>query len=204
MKNIKILFLFLIIFFGFFNNKAQNIVSNDDFNPLEKTNISERSFYKHDIGVSCGLFAAPIIIPMYHGLFPSLNLSYYYNFNKHHAIGITLSSFYGGVYYFKEYHKDYNFLFEGIILTPQISYRISYCQKKIISLFSAVSLGWKIPIGIKDNWAIDEMATFPAIHVSIIGMRIGNQQDAFTVEIGYGTQGSVILGYTHKFINNKK
>jgi hypothetical protein len=165
---------------------------------------SMQEFPKHEIGVSCGLFATPLIIPMYQGLFPSLNLSYYYNFNKKHAIGATLSSFYGAVYYLKGYHKDDSFKYEGIILSPLVNYRISYCQKKAISLFSVISFTWKIPIGLKDNWVVDVMAPFPAIHVTFLGMRIGNQKDAATIEVGYGTQGSVILGYTHKFINKNK
>jgi len=189
-----------ILLFRLFVVSAQDNSNSDNY---RENSASEQHFYKHEIGVSCGLFATPIIIPTYHGLFPSLNLSYYYNFNKHHAIGVTLSSFYGGVYYFKEYHQVYNFQFEGIILSPQINYRVSYCQKKAISLYSVLSLGWKIPIGFKDNWVVETMATFPALHVTLIGMRIGNQKDALNIEVGYGTQGSVILGYTHKFSSKK-
>jgi hypothetical protein len=65
-------------------------------------------------------------------------------------------------------------------------------------------LGWKIRIGLKDNWVLDAAMPFPAVHVTFIGMRIGNQQDAGTVEIGYGTQGIIVLGYTHKFKNKAK
>jgi len=196
MKKKQSFTLLIVILLGLFIAKAQNSIPNEDYLSLAPL---EQHFCKHEIGVSWGGGATPLIIPMYHGLFPSLNLSYYYNFNKYHAIGVTLSSFYGGVYYFKEYHQVYNFQFEGIILSPQINYRVSYCQKKIISLYSVLSLGWKIPIGFKDNWVVDAMAPFPTVHVTFIGMRIGNQQDALTIEVGYGTQGSVILGYTHKF-----
>jgi len=191
MKKINIILGFILCM-TYFNSNAQEI------------NILEQKFPKHEIGVSCGLFAAPLIIPMYHGLFPSLNLSYYYNFNKHHAIGATLSFFYGGVCFFEKSHQDWNFLFESVILSPQISYRISYCQKKTINLYSVVSLGWKTPIAIKDDWVFNAVAPFPAFHVTFIGMRIGNQKNAFTIEVGYGTQGTAILGYTHKFISNKK
>jgi hypothetical protein len=201
MKKINKNSLLFFLLIGIFTAQAQNSMDS------EKTNTVVQSFYKHEIGVSCGLFAAPLVIPMYHGLFPSLNLSYYYNINKYHAIGVTLSSFFEGVYYFRPRHQHYNFQITGIILTPQINYRISYCQKKIISLYSLVSLGWKIPIGgkeFRDDMFFLEANYFPAVHVTFMGMRIGNQQDAATIEVGYGTHGSIILGYSHKFMSKKQ
>jgi hypothetical protein len=71
-----------------------------------------------------------------------------------------------------------------------------------------VSVGWKIPIGkTKDgfnDFFFPEANYFPAVHVTFIGVRVGNQQDAATIELGYGTQGSIVVGYSHKFISKKK
>jgi hypothetical protein len=200
MKNKQIFTILIVVLIGIFTAQAQNGMDSTDY---QKMNTIAQNLYKHEIGVSCGLFATPIIIPMIQGIIPNFNLSYYYNINKHHAIGVTLSVW---IPIILDFPYKPRFPVGGAILIPQISYRVSYCQKKIISLYSVASLGWKINIGLKlkDNLAIASMIPFPAVHVTFIGMRIGNQQDAATIELGYGTQGIIIFGYSHKFMSKKK
>jgi hypothetical protein len=37
-----------------------------------------------------------------------------------------------------------------------------------------------------------------------MGIRFGNQQNAANIELGYGTHGSIVFGYSHKFMSKKK
>ena len=196
MKKTKLLTVLIATFLLTLQSFAQE---NETPAPLQP----QPDFLKHEIGVSYGLFATPLIIPIIQPTLPNFNLSYYYNFNKHHAIGVTLSIWIPVIYDF-----DYRqWWYDGsAILTPQVNYRVSYCQKKVISLYSVVSLGWKIPIKMEKEYDLlfPEANYYPAVHVTFIGMRIGNQQDAGTVEIGYGTHGIIVLGYSHKFKNKAK
>ena len=194
MKKTKLLTVLIATFLLTLQSFAQK---NETPAPLQ----SQPDFLKHEIGVSYGLFATPIIIPILQATLPNFNLSYYYNINEHHAVGVTLSTWIPITY--NSYYGQWLYP-DGVVLTPQVNYRISYHQKKIINLYSIVSLGWKIPIGLKDNWVLEDMMPFPAVHVTFIGMRIGNHQDAGTVEIGYGTHGIIVLGYSHKFKNKAK
>ena len=204
MKKTKLLPVLIATFLLTLQSFAQK---NETPAPLQP----QPDFLKHEIGVSVGFFATPIVIPLFYATFPNPNLSYYYNFNKHHAIGVTLSSFFGGIE--QVVGLDYS-PYDGVILTPQINYRISYghnlslLSKKTINLYSVVSLGWKIPIGGTkggfNDFFFPEGNYFPAVHVTFIGVRVGNQQDAATIEVGYGTHGTIVLGYSHKFKNKAK
>ncbi|MDR1345459.1 MAG: hypothetical protein LBK03_01985 [Bacteroidales bacterium] len=156
---------------------------------------------KHEIGVSYGVFATPIILPFGGVLFPNINFDYYYNFNQRHAVGATLSLFFAPP-------TNYNPF--GMVISPQVNYRISYCQRNAnnfcFNLYSLASIGWKISTGslsLADNWAMSSFALCPTIHVTFIGMRVGNQQDAAKIEFGWGTHGLIVVGYTHSFIRNK-
>jgi hypothetical protein len=90
-----------------------------------------------------------------------------------------------------------------MIIAPQINYRISYCQRNIdnfyFNFYSLASIGWKIPIA--SGKELDKfLHLFPTVHVTVLGMRVGNRRNAVTIELGYGMHGCVAVGYTHSFI----
>jgi hypothetical protein len=159
----------------------------------QKEKTAPTGFYvpKHEIGVSYGFFPTPIFIPMFHIFCPDINFDYYYNINSRHAVGATLSLFFD--------YPDF-----GMIIAPQINYRISYCQRNVndfyFNFYSLASIGWKIPIASGKEIAL---LLFPTVHVTVLGMRVGNRRNAATIEFGYGTHGFVAVGYTHSFIRKK-
>ncbi|MDR1345965.1 MAG: hypothetical protein LBK03_04620 [Bacteroidales bacterium] len=153
---------------------------------------------KHEIGVSYGGFPTPFIVPT--NFFPDINFDYYYNINQRHAVGATLSLL---------FVPPTNYNPFGMIITPQINYRISYCQRNAndfcFNLYSLVSIGWKIPTkSLADDLVVLTLASFPTMHVTFVGMRVGNRRDAAKIEFGWGTQGLIVVGYTHSFIRKKQ
>jgi hypothetical protein len=149
---------------------------------------------KHEIGISYGGYPTPFIVPT--NFFPDINLDYYYNINPRHAVGATLSLLFA-------IPNNYNPF--GMVISPQVNYRVSYCQRNAndfcFNLYSLASIGWKISTGsMADNW----FAMFPTIHVTFVGMRVGNRRDAAKIEFGWGTHGLIVVGYTHSFIRKKQ
>jgi hypothetical protein len=163
----------------------------------QKEKTVPTGFYvpKHEIGVSYGFFPTPIFMPMFHIFCPDINFDYYYNINSRHAVGTTLSLFF-------EYPSDF-----GMIITPQLNYRISYCQRNIddfyFNFYSLASIGWKIPIGSGEE-TVSWLPLFPTVHVTVLGMRVGNRRNAVAIELGYGIHGFVSVGYTHSFIRKNQ
>ena len=209
MKNKQFLFLFLIMFFGFFNNKAQNIVSNDDFNPLEKTNISERSFYKHDIGVSCGLFAAPIILPIPYlpSIIPTLNLDYHYNFNAKHSIGFSYSistdfpfplSKWLNKNYLDDHPEDKDLFTSSIYNSLQIGYRMNFVETGKFTFYFSVYAGIDLVSYNIKNKEKPNLLPLPSLHIAPLGFTYG-EKNKFNFEFGIGSRGLINIGYRYSF-----
>jgi hypothetical protein len=153
----------------------------------EATTAATPDLYKHEIGGSYGLFP-PIgltpIFDVYSFSLINLNLKYYYNFNRNNAIGGTLTTLIAP-------NKKVNSNV-GVMLSPQILYKITYLREKIVAIYSSISIGVQIAVG---------YYVFIAYQVDILGISIGKKHNLI-IELGYGTQGIFKLGYNYKF--NKK
>jgi hypothetical protein len=141
---------------------------------------------KHEVGVSIGAFPVVAITP---SLTYSINTNYYYNFNEKHSIGCSAA---GTV--FQPNAKNTNI--ESWI-AAQLNYRFSYFRKGSLSLYLTASCGFQSIF--TDN---DYFATLPAYLISPIGISMGSHHNT-VIEIGYGTQGIIKIGYQYKFNSNK-
>jgi hypothetical protein len=143
--------------------------------------------------VSSGVCATPFLLPYYAAM--NINLNYYYSINKIHSIG-------AGISFFNDMSPDLKFP-NGLIVSPQINYRIIFYNIKNVSLFSSLSLGWRISSKYyRKGLESIGLSSIPTIHVTALGIKIGSLKDALTIEFGYGTKGMFTVGYMHNFINN--
>jgi hypothetical protein len=133
-------------------------------------------------------------------LSPSLTFQYHYHFNSKHAIGASTTWAFrhitendGAAY--KKGNEHY--------LAPQFSYRYTYYQKNNLALYLTVNVGLTFYIQDKILMTKNQKDNFwimTNIHVNPIGISIGNKH-AFCAELGFGTQGTLKIGYMYKFNN---
>ncbi|MDR2868582.1 MAG: hypothetical protein LBV46_03465 [Bacteroidales bacterium] len=149
---------------------------------------SALSIPKHEIGASIGMIPVFLYLPVFTY---SVNFDYNYNFNKNHSIGLSLS---GTMYFLGK-----GFLPTGYggkdsksiwWIAPQLKYRMSYYHSVLVSLYFSATIGIVAPF------------LMAAYQLNLFGISIGKTHNTF-VEIGYGTQGIVKIGYSYKF-NSKK
>jgi hypothetical protein len=140
---------------------------------------------KHEVGLSIGMIPEILVWPVFTY---SLNFEYMYNINNKHSIGCVLS---GTTYFLGES----GFLPVGYLqkkseffwwVAPQIKYKMIYHTSIYCSLYFSLSGGVQIP-----NLAF-------AYQFNPIGITIGSKHAA-NIELGYGTQGIVKIGYRYQF-----
>ena len=173
------------------------------------TNHSEHLFYKHEIGVSCGLFSAPILIPLPYlpSVIPNLNFDYHYNFNEKHSIGVSYSISTDFPYplsrwinknYIDEHPEFNKSCTPSIFNSLQLGYKISFLKKGKFTLYSSffagVNLGY---YGIKDK-EFSNFLILPSLHVTPLGFTYG-EQNTLNFEFGIGSRGLFIIGYRYHF-----
>jgi len=182
---------------------------------------------KHELGVSYGLFPVLGLVrfnehrifsefedlcpykerrPVWSG---SVNLQYHCHFNKHNALDLHLS---WAMYMHRQtvaVENKYYYLNQDLhFVTIQLGYSVHYYTSDKLSLYSSIYLGGTVycigDLGKgKPNYPaydIDtDVATLkPAVHVNFIGARIG-KRNAANIEVGFGTQGVLKLGYSCHF-----
>jgi hypothetical protein len=198
----KKLTLLIILFLLATNMFAQEITT--------PTPVPE--YYKHEVGITYGAFAQPITMPYpYHLLHPiligSINIDYYYNFNKRHSIGVALS-------FTSDYLNEHSNPFPlsdnvdfSNFLSIQLGYRMIYFQKEKISLYFSFFVGTcpTYTSYLADSYtnAHTGWNIMPIVcHLTAFGMTIGKRNCA-TIELGVGTKGILQVGYKYRF-NPKK
>jgi len=189
---------------------AQNSIPNDNYNPLVQ---EKQSFYKHEIGISCGLFAAPLLIPLPYlpSLIPNLNVDYYYNFNAKHSIGVSYSiatdfPFALSKWIDKSYideHPEINkdLLPYAIFHSIQIGYRINFLKAGKFTFYSSFFAGVNFTNYIKNKNTVlinDFIFILPALQVTPLGFTYG-KQNRLNFEVGIGARGFINIGYRYHF-----
>jgi hypothetical protein len=171
--------------------------------------LTEQSFYKHEVGVSCGLFATPLLIPFPYlpSVIPNLNLDYHYNFNAKHSIGFSYSiatdfpfaiSKYLNKSYIDEHPEDKHLYTSSIHNSILIGYRINFLKTGKFTFYSSFFAGiniyyMKMGIPLLGNFGV-----LPAIHVTPLGFTYG-AKNKLNFEVGIGTRGFINIGYRYYF-----
>jgi hypothetical protein len=142
----------------------------------------------------------------------NFNFQYQHHFNKRHSVGMITS------YLLRIYRvgsvNNREFIAQNHYLTFQGNYRYTYKRYNNCSLYSAFSLGvvlYSIDSKIKEdmlskpalvfkNPEPNDPTTFlsPSAHLTLLGLRIG-KTNASQIELGFGTQGILKVGYSYQF-----
>ena len=208
MKNY--ILLTAILLFGIFAIYAQNNSISDNSQPLMQENSAlEQHFYKHEIGVSCGLFAAPLLIPLPYlpCVIPTFNFDYHYNFNKKHSIGVSYSMSTDFPYplsqwlnknYVDEYPDSKNSFTSSIFNSLQMGYRINFLKAGKFTFYSSFFAGVNLVYYDIKNKENSDFKILPSLHITPIGFTYG-VQNSLNFEVGIGTRGLLIIGYRYHF-----
>ena len=153
----------------------------------------------------------------------SYTLNYNYHFDLLHSFGVSLS--WVGKHYEKKWvysgyiypdRKNHTETVDGKgwkhYFTLQGNYRITYFQKKDISLFMGLFTGVSLCLVDKNllpkekihvllgSISNDTYYFLPAMHFNYFGYEVG-EKNVLTIELGIGTQGLLKIGYRYKFKN---
>ncbi|MDR1345824.1 MAG: hypothetical protein LBK03_03880 [Bacteroidales bacterium] len=141
----------------------------------------------------------------------AFNLGYQYHFNKWHSLGVVLLWKPRVVYF------NFNRVEQGWYhhVALNINYRVTYFNRKNIRLHSSLHAG--ITYTHKSTnisldtinlyvWGVlrtDHDLVFPAIQIDFIGFEYGVKH-VFCMDLGFGTQGIIKIGYQYRFNSLKK
>lgn len=144
----------------------------------------------------------------YHSaLIGSFSLSYKYNFNKFHTIGVAATwacRTTGFVSDDKMIHGTDHYL------ALQLGYKITYKRYNNISLYSALYAGTTLYFedDVFFNYMKERETSYsnlkgtcwiaPNFHITLVGISLG-KKNAANIELGFGTQGILNFGYAYKF-----
>lgn len=115
-------------------------------------------------------------------------VEYLYNLNYWYSFGVQID--YSGVVWDevtrngigKEIYRDKNNSFHNISIIPTI--RFSYFHREYLSLYSSIGLGLNINAGTEYDYKLRKTALAPALHTSLLGMRMGKGRFYGIIEIG--------------------
>ena len=209
MNNIKTItaFIFAMTFITFSLHAQTEQTYTQAFDSLSNKKIT--AYPKHEIGMSCGLFSAPILIPLPYlpCVIPNFNLDYHYNFNVKHSIGVSYSistdfpfplSKWINKSYIDEYPDTKNLFTSSIFNSLQIGYRINFLKAGKFTFYSSFFAGVNLVCyDIKNKEKLD-LLILPSLHVTPLGFAYG-QQNTLNFEVGIGTRGLLIIGYHYHF-----
>lgn len=141
----------------------------------------------------------------------SVNLQYHYYFNRHSALDIDVSWAMYKHHNMIAVENRYKYGNEYLhFISAQIGYSIHYLHKEKVTLYSSVYLGgtiyyigtlwdyYDIRTGEFIGAARPVMTLNPALQINFIGFRVG-KHNAANIELGFGTQGILNVGYSRKF-----
>lgn len=141
----------------------------------------------------------------------SVNLQYHYYFNRHSALDIDVSWAMYKHHNMIAVENRYKYGNEYLhFISAQIGYRVHYLHKEKVTLYSSVYLGgtiyyigtlwdyYDIRTGEFIGAARPVMTLNPALQINFIGFRVG-KHNAANIELGFGTQRILNVGYSRKF-----
>jgi hypothetical protein len=192
MKTIKII---AFVVFGFMTVQHVNALTDSILiSPLPK----------HEIGVSYGFMPlvyliAPVIFNKFTLTRINFNYSYMYNFNTKHSIGTTIS------FLFSTYVPPDDHM-KTMSISQQFQYKYTYKRKKNISMYFAIGAGFIIEDTEVDKVEYNILSGFLSgrmywlsYQVDFFGISFGKERHNGFVELGWGNQGSLKIGYKYKF-----
>ena len=202
MKKTRLITLLILVLLGISTAKAQE-------KPLMQEGTSEQRFYKHEIGVSCGLFAIPLTIPLPYlpSLIPSFNFDYHYNFNAKHSIGVSYSistdfpfplSKWINKNYIDEHPNAKSSFTSSIFNSFLIGYRINFLKSGKFTFYSSFFAGVNLVCYNVNNKEKSDFFVLPSLHITPLGFSYG-VQNRLNFEVGIGTRGFINIGYRYLF-----
>jgi hypothetical protein len=152
---------------------------------------------QHEFGVSYGAFPCVLLMPFFDISYISINLEYHYNFNSRHSISTILNVG------FRSNPNDYKNNNPWTVINPQIGYRYTYLQRNNFMMYLSLSVGGNFFYS-KFFDLHDPVWHYSAgYHFSPLGFMFGKKH-CLTIEIGFGYQGLLKIGYNYKFNKRKK
>lgn len=144
-------------------------------------------------------------------LIGAFTFNYFYNITRFHAIGIQSTLAFRHIttsYTDNPYQEPVSPLIKtlgrnndvnnslNVFWTWQASYHITFKRYASCSLYSGCSLGFTLYFMDK-QWKND-LVIFPSGHLTLFGISLGKRNNG-NIELGYGTQGILKMGYSIKF-----
>lgn len=134
----------------------------------------------------------------------SFNLSYLFNFNKYHALGVNSTICFKRYSIYEDQQIPVNSL--NTYWALQAQYCITFKRYNRCTLYCGISLGatfyfrdkyWKEQ---PPSFVFPEdqyISVYPNFHLSALGVKFGHKNNG-SVELGVGTQGILKIGYCRK------
>ena len=144
-------------------------------------------------------------------LIGSFTFHYYYNITRLHAVGIQSTLAFRHITTLptdNPYHEPYSPLIKtakrknqpynslNAFWSLQASYRITFKRYTACSLYAGCSLGFTLYL-MDEQWK-ECPVILPSGHLTVFGVSFGKRNNA-NIELGYGTQGVLNLGYNYRF-----
>lgn len=144
-------------------------------------------------------------------LIGAFTFNYYYNISRFHAIGLQSTVAFRHITTLptdNPYQEPYSPLIKTLkrknqpynslnaFWALQASYRITFKRYPICTLYAGCSLGFTLYFMDK-QWKND-LVIFPSGHLTLFGISLGKRNNG-NIELGYGTQGILKMGYSIKF-----
>lgn len=181
-------------------------------------------FKRHEIGISVGAFSQPSYFFILSQAFPyhyegyksenfdyrmynigTFSLSYRYHFTPRQSLGIVTTLLFSKI---EDKDKNLSGTFTYLSLQPQ--YRVTYKHFDHCALYFSVALGVTVRIASNDDlsywdtyregYTLDygSLHFAPASHITFLGISLGDENNA-NLELGFGTQGLLNVGYSRRF-----
>lgn len=149
----------------------------------------------------------------------AFNLHYFYNITRKHSVGAVLSTTllnvtihsinYQDICIWFPAHEERNYHGINTYITLNATYRFTYKSFPNIDFYLGVGLGATFGIEAKEInefvrtiWNKDKMTrrffVGPTAQLTLLGMRVG-KTNAANIELGFGPEGIVEVGYSYEF-----
>lgn len=187
---------------------------------------AEPEFYKHEVGVSYGIGTNTEVISTFANIFGSvlravvnssedtksnytgsINAEYYYNFNKTIGLGGVLGFEHIGYDYYDTKTNDTNMKQKDVYMTIMPAFKAHWFNYPHVSMYSKIGAGLTVDF---TNYDIKDSSRDPdkykaetncmfAFQLSPVCIEAGARHVMGFAELGYGTQGILVVGLRGKF-----
>lgn len=145
-------------------------------------------------------------------LIGAFTFNYYYNISRFHAIGLQSTVAFRHITTLptdNPYQEPYSPLIKTLkrknlpynslnaFWALQASYRITFKRYPVCTLYAGVSLGFTLYLR-DEQWKGEQPVILPSGHLTLLGISLGKRNNG-NIELGYGTQGTLKMGYSIKF-----